>query len=775
MKYSNPIFKTVPSFKFLLITFFMVMGIFMDIRAHVPYQPWTAMVSPGSMGDLNFTGESVWGMTANDCNEYAEDLLFQFCLGEGEPVPFEDIRSEYAEGVKFYNQNPENSEGLIEFTSSNPFPATDGKSTYYANSAESGCVYPFEIQVNRVTTTPIVGDYNICYGDDLTQLAIPQANTGADGKPYKLFIFAQEGDEKPVEVPDDLDRNLVSDYLKTYLEEGGEIPVGEFTIYMAEGYSSTCYGPKVPVTVRSFGEVPAPEVRNKVKEISYGTTRYIATPLKNHTLVWYDIYGNLLEEEPVVNLLFPGVHTAYVSQKNAYGCESEKVAVIVKVEAEFALKISKSANPITYSAAGQEIEYTIKAENEGNFSAYDVVVEDPLTGLKETITEFTASSSHEFSTTYVVTEEDIAAGKILNTAYATTIDAGGIEFSAEATATVWFKAEDDKTPIELDLKKKVDRASVKVGEIVTYTISLTNYGDLPVEDVLVTDFLPAELMFISASMDRDSDELVFRIPVIVPGQTITITIEALAIATGEVINTVAVNVGEFESEAESDPVVIREALVDLAITKTSNNVRIFEGDEFEYHIEVVNNGFETATDVIITDELPAQLTYISSSYTSDFDEEVTTTVEGKKVAWRVARFPVGGTLQITLKAKARNKGIVINEVEVVSNERDTKPEDNIAIDENEIKGIFFPNVITPGGDGKNDFFVIEGLKKFEKNNLVIFNRYGDHVFQAEDYENNWDARGLNSGTYFYVMTSTDAGGHTVIFKGWIQVITNNSK
>ncbi|MFT6827694.1 MAG: gliding motility-associated-like protein, partial [Roseivirga sp.] len=83
------------------------------------------------------------------------------------------------------------------------------------------------------------------------------------------------------------------------------------------------------------------------------------------------------------------------------------------------------------------------------------------------------------------------------------------------------------------------------------------------------------------------------------------------------------------------------------------------------------------------------------------------------------------------------------------------------------------NVITPNNDGKNDAFVINGIGKFTSNEIVIVNRFGDHVFERKNYQNNWSAEGLSSGTYFYVLSVVDNSGKQIVFKGWIQVISKD--
>jgi len=67
----------------------------------------------------------------------------------------------------------------------------------------------------------------------------------------------------------------------------------------------------------------------------------------------------------------------------------------------------------------------------------------------------------------------------------------------------------------------------------------------------------------------------------------------------------------------------------------------------------------------------------------------------------------------------------------------------------------FPNVITPNGDGYNDFFVITNGDKYPNNKLVVFNRWGKIVFEQTNYDNKWDGDSLAEGTYFYIFYYLD--------------------
>lgn len=66
-----------------------------------------------------------------------------------------------------------------------------------------------------------------------------------------------------------------------------------------------------------------------------------------------------------------------------------------------------------------------------------------------------------------------------------------------------------------------------------------------------------------------------------------------------------------------------------------------------------------------------------------------------------------------------------------------------------------PNVITPNGDGKNDAWVIGGLFG-SKHKVTVFNRWGQVVFESNNYGNNWQANGMADGTYFYEVLSDRA-------------------
>lgn len=61
-----------------------------------------------------------------------------------------------------------------------------------------------------------------------------------------------------------------------------------------------------------------------------------------------------------------------------------------------------------------------------------------------------------------------------------------------------------------------------------------------------------------------------------------------------------------------------------------------------------------------------------------------------------------------------------------------------------------PNIITPNGDGINDYFIIDDAYSQQKNQLIIYNRWGNNVFEASPYRNDWNGEHISDGVYFYL-------------------------
>ena len=78
---------------------------------------------------------------------------------------------------------------------------------------------------------------------------------------------------------------------------------------------------------------------------------------------------------------------------------------------------------------------------------------------------------------------------------------------------------------------------------------------------------------------------------------------------------------------------------------------------------------------------------------------------------------------------------------------------------------FIPNVITPNGDEKNQYFEVS--KNVTGSSLSIFNRWGGLVYSSTDYLNTWDGEDQPSGVYYYTIVSRCSGD---VYKGVVTLM-----
>ncbi len=76
------------------------------------------------------------------------------------------------------------------------------------------------------------------------------------------------------------------------------------------------------------------------------------------------------------------------------------------------------------------------------------------------------------------------------------------------------------------------------------------------------------------------------------------------------------------------------------------------------------------------------------------------------------------------------------------------------------------NLITPNGDGKNDFLEVKGLLP-DTYALKIYNSWGSLVYSNDNYNNVWDGPALEDGVYYYSLTHHKGKKN---FKSWLHVI-----
>jgi gliding motility-associated-like protein len=82
--------------------------------------------------------------------------------------------------------------------------------------------------------------------------------------------------------------------------------------------------------------------------------------------------------------------------------------------------------------------------------------------------------------------------------------------------------------------------------------------------------------------------------------------------------------------------------------------------------------------------------------------------------------------------------------------------------------LVLPNVITPNGDGQNDFLYFKYLEFFGDNELKVYDRWGKLVYEKSNYANDWNAKNCTDGTYYYTLLTADGKIHP----GYVEILHN---
>src|SRR5690606_7036448 len=78
------------------------------------------------------------------------------------------------------------------------------------------------------------------------------------------------------------------------------------------------------------------------------------------------------------------------------------------------ISVTKVADPTTYNAAGQIINYTIQVTNTGNVNLGNITVVDPLTGMNESIGLLAPGAFQTFNTSYTIQPADLTLDSLPN-------------------------------------------------------------------------------------------------------------------------------------------------------------------------------------------------------------------------------------------------------------------------------------------------------------------------------------------------------------------------
>ncbi|WP_207505402.1 Ig-like domain-containing protein [Telluribacter humicola] len=270
------------------------------------------------------------------------------------------------------------------------------------------------------------------------------------------------------------------------------------------------------------------------------------------------------------------------------------------------------------------------------------------------------------------------------TAIGTTVSGGKLTVSPATTTTYYAEATSDKgcvserTPVTVavqacyaDLavtKTVITPAPYIPGQTITYAITVKNNGVGNAKDVKVHDMLPASLTFASAvpAGEYNNTTGVWAIGDMTATANRTLIINATVknTATNTITNVAYVKSPDNDptkpSNDTSKVTVPVTAVADLMLTKKVSKTNPALNEVITYTLEVTNHGPALATNVEVTDPLPAGLEFVSSTNMS----KIGSTLKGN-----LASIGANETKILTFTAKVTGNGNVVNTAQITKSDQ----------------------------------------------------------------------------------------------------------
>ena len=372
--------------------------------------------------------------------------------------------------------------------------------------------------------------------------------------------------------------------------------------------------------------------------------------------------------------------------------------------------VTKSA-PAT-ALLGNTFAYSLGITNNGTTTANSVQLVDTLpAGVTFSSVTPAASCSQtggtvtcNFATlaggasTPAITINVVAAalGTVMNTANVseTQADYNLVNNTASASTTIVAASDMSIT--------KAGPATASQGDTITYTLTATNNGPSVATTVVVTDTLPSQVSFSSASAgcSFSAGTVTCTSASLAVNATAVFTVSVIAQTVGSAVNTAVV------SSAQTDPTsanntssvtTVIGASAEISIVKTASANPVKQGDTFSYILTVQNNGPSTATAVTATDILPAGVTFSSASAGCSYATATST------VTCTTASLAVNATVVFNIQVVAGAPAQVSNTATVTATQHDPVLTNNTSTFlstitfTTEVKLQSFSAVSTPGG------------------------------------------------------------------------------
>lgn len=347
--------------------------------------------------------------------------------------------------------------------------------------------------------------------------------------------------------------------------------------------------------------------------------------------------------------------------------------IAVDVCADLAIKkLVNDTNPKFNSL----VEWTLRVTNNGPDTATGVVVCDILPeGLISIDKSFNGTwnvgkllnnQTKELTIICLVNK----TGKLVNIA-----DIAGNEYDCNLTNNIVNKSIEVAQSADLFVKKYVNNTAPDFGEIIKWSVVVSNNGPDIATNVQVNDLLDDGLIFVKSSSTKGNYDVksgIWTIDSLAPETDETLNIYCKVNKIGKILNFVSVNSTQYdwnESNNHDNESVNAVKIADLSVIKLINNSNPNYNDLIKWTIIVSNNGPNMATGVTVNDLLPKSVEYISSYLSKGFYNLV-------NGIWDVGNLNAGEKLQLNIVSKIVKTGDITNVVNVKGNEKDSNLTNN---------------------------------------------------------------------------------------------------
>ena len=231
----------------------------------------------------------------------------------------------------------------------------------------------------------------------------------------------------------------------------------------------------------------------------------------------------------------------------------------------------------------------------------------------------------------------------------------------------------------LSITKVDDVDPVLAGDTLTYTLTVNNAGPSHANNVTVTDNLPAGVTYVGATPSQGSCSeaslvVTCNLGTVNTGGSATVDIEIIPLQGGQILNSASVGADEDDPDTgdnQDDETTEVTPQADLSLVKVGTPNPVMVGEVLTYTLTVTNNGPSDATGVMLTDNLPASVTFVSVDSSQGSCSEAALVVNCD-----LGTILTGEDATVTIEVVPNEIGTLNNQASVISDVGDPNPEDN---------------------------------------------------------------------------------------------------